>query len=76
MNTRILNTIATLTNISVEKIDINDTLVSLGINSLTKVELIISLEEEFNIVFEDASLDPEKLIKVIDIIKLTEKFIN
>lgn len=47
----------------------------LGIDSLKIVELIVNLEEEFNIMLDEADLDPDKLIEVADLYMLIEKYL-
>jgi len=63
---------------AVNENDINgdDTLMSIGIDSLKMVELIISLEENLMINFGEADLEPAKLQKVSDILELIEKYTN
>ncbi|MBP2245835.1 phosphopantetheine-binding protein [Paenibacillus xylanexedens] len=51
-------------------VNITDTLASIGIDSLKMVELIIALEDEFQIEFNNSTLDPSKLIKVEDVLEL------
>jgi len=57
------------------EIDTKDSLSEIGIDSLKKVELIINLEDELNIKFDDGDLDPGKLVTVKNILELTEKYI-
>jgi acyl carrier protein len=52
----------------------NKTLASAGIDSLQMVELVIGLEDEFNIRFDDSELDPSKLTTISDIYKLIQKY--
>lgn len=47
----------------------------LGIDSLALVELIIALEEEFQIEFSDSDLDPEKIQTVGDIRDLLNRYV-
>lgn len=47
----------------------------LGLDSLSLVAVIVCLEEEFNITFDDGDLDPSKLLKVMDLYSLVEKSI-
>ena len=46
-----------------------------GIDSLTLVSLIVTIEDEFQISFTDDDLNPENLKKISDIVKLVEKYI-
>ena len=59
--------------VSREEIGTEDKLSNLGIDSLTKVELIIAPEREFSIHFDESDLNPNALGKVEDIIGLVEK---
>ena len=53
-----------------------DKLSNLGIDSLKKVELIIALEREFSVRFDESDLNPNALAKVEDMIGLVEKTIR
>jgi acyl carrier protein len=46
-----------------------------GLDSLSLVNLIVSLEEEFGITFDDGDLDPAKIVTLNDLLELTEKYI-
>ncbi len=46
----------------------------LGIDSLKLVELLVILEEEFEIEFDEGDLDPSKLVSVQDIKILLERY--
>ena len=59
-----------------DSINENDNIHELGIDSLKIVELIINLEDEFQIQFDDSELDPSQLITVLDIIRLTERYVE
>lgn len=56
-----------------KELNLND---DLGIDSLRMVELVVSIEEEFNIVINDSDLELDKLISVEDIYNLVNKYIN
>ena len=58
-----------------DEIELEDNLVDIGIDSLKKVELIIKLENELNIKFDDGELDPNKLITVKSILELAGKYV-
>lgn len=75
-NCEIVSVIASLSIISESEISPSDELLSIGIDSLTMVELMIALEDTFRITFDDSELDPSTLKKVSDIIELTEKYIT
>lgn len=46
-----------------------------GIDSLTLVSLIVAIEEEFRISFEDDDLDPNNLKTLKNIKKIMEKYV-
>ncbi len=72
---KIVNEIKKLVN---NGIDVNITeetsLVELGIDSLMTVELVLGLEDAFNIQFNDSDLEMENLRNVRDIINLVNKY--
>jgi len=70
---KVIETVAELSFIPADDINQDDTLTSLGFDSLKMVELIVALEDEFNIVFNDSDLNPENLTAVESIINLIEK---
>ncbi|MGN1145711.1 MAG: phosphopantetheine-binding protein [Acetatifactor sp.] len=53
-----------------------DFLVDIGFNSLTKVDLILAVEEEFNIEFCDEDLQPRKLKSVKDLISIVGVYLS
>jgi acyl carrier protein len=55
-----------------EDIHSDDDLSMIGIDSIKKVNLIVSLEDRLNIRFSDSDLDPAKLKSVNDIIILVQ----
>ena len=59
-----------------EDVSLEDELASIGIDSLKRVELIVAIEDAFNIIFDDSDLDPGQLVTVSDIVQLTEKYLN
>jgi len=71
---KIINTISKLSVLSDSEINLEDKFTDIGIDSLKIVELIIKLEEDLNIKFDDVELDPSKLIVVKNILELTEKY--
>lgn len=75
MEKEVISIISELTFIGLEEISQEDSLVSLGIDSLKSVELIVKLEEHFGIAFDDSDLDPEKLTTVQTVIELINKYV-
>ena len=70
-----IEVIGGLSTVPTADIDMDDQLAELGIDSLKKVQLIIDLEDNFNIHFDDAELNPGKLQTVKSIYDLIEKYI-
>ena len=75
MNHKVINVISEITSLPTSEIALEDNLSNIGIGSLKIVELIIRLEQELDIKFDDGELDPSKLIKVKNVLELTEKYI-
>lgn len=48
----------------------------LGLDSLNMVELIVELEDVFNIEFAESDLDPTKLLTVSHVYELVEKYVR
>lgn len=48
----------------------------LGVNSLNFIKIVVAIEEEFDIVFDDAQINYELFGNVRDIVSLIEKEIN
>lgn len=48
----------------------------LGFDSLNMVELIVELEDEFNIEFDESDLDPTKLLTVSQVYGVVEKYVE
>ena len=48
----------------------------LGIDSLRIVELIVKIEEKYQIVFHESDLNPDRLVKVSDLLELMAKGIS
>lgn len=72
---RIKKVISLLAVIDKKDIENEDALVELGIDSLKTVELIIMLEDKFDIRFNNSDLLFGKLIQVKDVINLVKKYI-
>lgn len=68
--------IALVSVISANEINTNDSLASIGIDSLKMVELIVTIEDELNIKFDDSELNPMQLSTVESIIALSNKYLN
>ena len=45
-----------------------------GLDSLSLTAVIIGIEEEFGIMFDDGDLDPNKIKTLNDLIELTQKY--
>ena len=58
-----------------EKINEETDLIQLGIDSLMTVELVLGLEEAFDIEFDDSDLEMENLKSVRDILTLVNKYV-
>ncbi len=71
MEERIINVIKRLSLIDGE-VEKNIKLESLGLDSLLKVELVVQLEEEFNITFNNEQLNPNNFMTVQSIIDLVK----
>lgn len=56
----------------IEKFELSDELVTLGIDSLLLVEVILAIEDELKIEFSPDKLSPKLLIEVEDVVKLVE----
>ena len=76
MEDSIKRIISEITYLSIDEIQSEDMLKSLGIDSLLLVELIITIEEVFNITFDQSDLNPERLITVKSIVDLAIKNIR
>lgn len=59
--------------VSVDKIEKNDNLFNLGLDSLNVIKLIIGVEEELNVKFYDKDIDSENWKSVENINKLIEE---
>ena len=53
----------------------NETLKESGVDSLSLVTLIVSIEEAFGVEFLDDDLQPENLRTLASLISLTEKYL-
>ena len=74
---KIVNEIKKLVNNGTDaNITEETSLVELGIDSLMTVELVLGLEDAFNIQFNDWDLEMENLRNVRDIVNLVNKYIE
>lgn len=74
---KIVNEIKKLVNNGTDaNITEETSLVELGIDSLMTVELVLGLEDAFNIQFNDSDLEMENLKNVRDIVNLVNKYIE
>jgi phosphopantetheine attachment domain protein len=53
----------------------NESLAESGVDSLSLVTLIVSIEEEFGIAFTDDDLQPENLRSLESLVALTERYL-
>ena len=72
----VLQAVAQLSAVPQEQICPADTLASVGIHSMKKVELIVALEDALGITFDVEDLSPENLTTVEDVVSLTERYIG
>ena len=59
-----------------EKILPTDRMTDIGFDSLKMVELVIALEETFEVLFDISALDPSKLQTVADFIGLVRQTVS
>lgn len=64
------------TQFDVSKIGLDDELVTLGINSILFIKMVIEIESEFGVNFDDEKLDFYSLTTLASIIKYTEDLIK
>jgi len=57
----------------IEQLQINDSLIDLGLNSITAIEMVVYLEEHYDIIIADEDLFIEKLSTIQDIIQIIER---
>ena len=57
------------------EINEEDSLKDCGVDSLSLVNLVIAVEQAFNITFPDDELQPENLVSLTDIVSLTERYL-
>lgn len=67
--------VSELSSLSENEISAEDKLMNLGIDSLMTVELIIRIEEQFDIEFDEAELDLGLLTTVQALIDLVERYV-
>lgn len=76
MQKKVIEIIASMSLLDENEITEKDLLVDIGIDSLKMVEIIMNLEDSFNITFDDFELDPENLTTVKNVIDLTKKYLG
>lgn len=74
-NEKIIEIIAQIAGMNMGDIELDDELKILGINSLETVELLLELEETFEITFDISDVDIDELGSVESIINLTNQYI-
>ena len=74
-NEKIIEIIAQIAGMNTEDIELDDELKILGINSLETVELLLEIEETFEITFDISDLDIDELGSIESIINLTNQYI-
>ena len=57
------------------RLAVDEDLKSNGLDSLSLVTLIVTIEDEFGFSFNDDDLSPDKLLTINDIAILTEKYL-
>lgn len=62
--------------LSASEIKDDDKLSSIGVDSLSIVEIIVGLEEKFNIEFDDSELNSEQLSSIPEILKLVNESLD
>ncbi|MCL2816146.1 MAG: acyl carrier protein [Oscillospiraceae bacterium] len=72
---KVISIISALSVVPENEIALEDDFAEIGIDSLKKVELIITIEDELDIKFDDGELDPNKLITVKNILELAGKYV-
>lgn len=73
---KILKRNVELINFDTEKISIETNLFQLGLNSVTFIKLIVDLEREFDIEFEETYLDYDKFTDILSIIEYIQTKLN
>ena len=71
---KLLNIISGLSVLPADEIAPEDKFTDIGIDSLKIVELIVTVEDELNIKFDDSELNPGEIVMVKNIMDLTEKY--
>ena len=76
MKDNIIDVISSLSVLDSNEIKEEDSLISIGIDSLKTVNLVLELENSFNFIFNDSDLDPENLKTVKNIIDIVSKYVE
>jgi len=74
METAVVTLVSELSALEISEITIEDKLSDIGIDSLKMVQLIVDVEDHFDIQIKDSDLDLTKLVTVKSIIELVEKY--
>ena len=72
---RVMNIVNSHSKISGE-LSLDDRLSDIGIDSLEKVEVIVELEDEFLICFDDSMLVGNSIRKVSDLLEMVESCVG
>ncbi|GFI46781.1 acyl carrier protein [Lachnospiraceae bacterium] len=75
MEKEIIEVIAPMSLLDVDEITENDLFSDIGVDSLKLVEIIMNLEDRFNITFADFELNPENLTTVKSVIALVKRYL-
>ena len=73
---QILSEVSEIKHEGIEDLNPGDDLREIGLNSLTSVELVVKLEEKFNITIGDDDLLLESVNTIEKIIQLLGKYVN
>jgi acyl carrier protein len=73
---QIKSLISEISEVTAEYIKPTDTLTSVGIDSINLVQLIVSIEEIFDITFDDSYLNPANLSTVGMLIAMTKSYLG
>lgn len=74
MEKEIMKIMAAMSLLDEDEVTEDDILTDIGIDSLKIVEVIMEIEDHFNITFDDSDLNPEALTTVKSVIDLVKKY--
>ncbi len=69
MKKLVIETLSLISNIKVSEISLETTFEDLGLDSIDMIQLIINLENELEITFDDTILETKTVNELIEIIK-------